>query len=939
MGAAAPTGTVTLVFTDVEASTALWERAPSATKKAIELHDDLLRDVMEAQQGYEMRTEGDAFKVAFASPVAAVHWCHEVQSKLIGLDWPEELLAQPEAAAIQEGDRVLHRGLRVRMGGHLGVADAKVHPTTGRMDYYGPMVNETARIAAAPSGGQVVFSEAAWGIVSREEPDLGDSVLDLGEHWLKGVSRPTHLWQALPSGLAGRRFPPLRTRSAERTNVRKSAGRFVGRAEDLAVLASAFDDGARLVTVTGPGGTGKTRLSLEYAQAHLGDWLSDGGIWMCELEHAKTRLELAVGVANALGVKLSGSDVDDAGAAARVVEGSLAGLGRSLLILDNLEQVVPADLRLIAEWLDGVPGSHFLATSRHRLQISGERVIDLQPLRSDAAVELFIERAVEVRPAFAPTKEEERHILGIVEQVDCLPLAVELAASRVDVMSVAAIAKRLSQRFRLLSKKGEGPARQSALRGAIDWSWDLLDAAEKSALAQCSVFTGGFTADAADEIVDLDDIDDAPWPIDVVQALRQKSLLRSRDTVTELRLDMYASIQEYAAEKLKEMGSREGAKQRHAEYFLAAAERWNDEAYGPNDARSLAALHANAQNLMTAIETLWPDNPAAAARVAIGLGRGIYSGAGLTGYTEVMDRVLAFAESQRDDRLLVQGLEIRGHMRQVTVDARATEDFRRGLELAQKIGDRALEARLSRHLASEVMFGRLNHDEYTPLIEKAAALFRELDMTLPLADLLLQRSFASNFLEDHELSRKLVSEAWELAQGRAGPLLTSMFENGRAAIALIDRDWKTAEASYTAVLALHRRAGDGAGGFAAAYMAVVQAQQGNGELAREFIEDAEMLLNKSPAPGLRAIPQVCLAWVHVIEAGRAKANDDAEGADRELGEARKLSRLLFEVGPRDEDHPEGRPPLIENSAAIKYAARLVRGELAFHGFAREAIEP
>ncbi len=234
-GVEAPTGTVTLVFTDVEASTALWERAPDAVRDALSRHDVVMRDALERSGGYQMRTEGDAFKGAFASPARAQRWCHEVQRALLEEIWPEEVLQLPAAAEVRDlADRVVQRGLRVRMGGHVGVPHPVVHPTTGRVDYYGPMVNETARIAAAPAGGQVVVSDALWSMAYREDPSLDAAVEDLGEQWLKGVTEPAHLWQVMPRGLEHRIFPPLKTLGAQRTNLRRPRDPFLGRQEYLA---------------------------------------------------------------------------------------------------------------------------------------------------------------------------------------------------------------------------------------------------------------------------------------------------------------------------------------------------------------------------------------------------------------------------------------------------------------------------------------------------------------------------------------------------------------------------------------------------------------------------------------------------------------------------------------------------------------------------------
>lgn len=938
--ATAPTGTVTLVFTDVEASTALWERVPAATREAIALHDALLRELLETRGGYEMRTEGDAFKVAFESPVAAVRWCHEVQARLLEVEWPQELLAQPEAAQIGEGDAVLHRGLRVRMGGHLGTPEASVHPTTGRTDYYGSMVNETARIAAAPSGGQIVFSDAAWSVASREDPGLAPCGVDLGDHWLKDVARPTRLWQALPPSLGDRRFPPLRTRSAERTNVTRPPGRFFGRNDDLATVAKAFDEGARLVTVMGPGGTGKTRLSLEYASTRLGEWVAAGGVWLCELESARNALELAVGVAKALGVRLSGKHLEDSNAATQAVASTLSGLSRVLIILDNLEQIDPQDLAVITQWLEAVPDARFLATSRHRLQLPGERVVDLRPLSSGDAAALFVERAKDVRPDFAASTEDGERITEIVKQVDCLPLAVELAASRADVMSVGAIAKRLGQRFRLLARKSEGSERQGALRSAIDWSWELLDQAERSTLAQCSVFRGGFTVDAADEIIDLDAIEDAPWPIDVIQSLRQKSLLRSRESIDDVRLDMYASIQEYAAEKLTQMGLDNETRERHARYYLEHGERWAAEQFGPNDAQNLGRVRGEVDNLLAAYTRFASTAPDAAARVALAMRRVVDGGGSPPGYRQMLDSVVKHGEDSGDDLLVARGLEVRGHQRQLIMDAGAHDDFQRGLALARKAGDRRLEAQMLRHLASESMFGRGTPEQFAEYGDAALAIYRELGLDLHIVDMLAYRSFYEASVRHMDGARAFAEEATRLAAGKAGPFQRAMLENARAGIALHDRDFATADAAYTATIELHRRAGETSlNGFAHAYQAAVAAHLGDLERARELLERASSEFLRTAVPGLRALPRATAAWLDVIQAVHAHARNETDEVSRLLARAREGFAHVFAPGPSDAEHPQGRPPLVVSSAAIGFLVGIVRDDLELAGLDPTVIEP
>ena len=267
----APTGTVALVFTDVQGSTALWEHGPTLMREALAMHDDVLRRTIAELGGYEVKTEGDAFMIAFGRAADAVRWCHQAQLALLDAPWPEAIFERPEAAIARAGDKVLFRGLRVRMGAHVGEPDCRPDPVTGRMDYFGPVVNRAARVSAAGHGGQTLVSRAA--LSAAGAPATFDAeVIDLGEHRLKGLIASEHLFQVLPHRVVGRTFPPVRTLAAPRTNLSASASAMVGRGDELAQVGASFDGGARLVTLVGPGGAGKTRLAREHALAHLDEY-------------------------------------------------------------------------------------------------------------------------------------------------------------------------------------------------------------------------------------------------------------------------------------------------------------------------------------------------------------------------------------------------------------------------------------------------------------------------------------------------------------------------------------------------------------------------------------------------------------------------------------------------------------------------------------------
>lgn len=586
--ATAPTGLVALVFTDVQGSTQLWESDPDAMRAALDTHNRVIRDVIAQTRGYEVKTEGDAFILAFADVLDAVRFALSAQEKLVAAEWPAPLLERDLAAEESAADgRRIRRGLRVRMGVHLGEPVPKQDPLTGRMDYFGPAMNRAARIGAAGHGGQILVSDRAWKAIESSLETLGKPVVaDLGEHRLKDLESAERLRQLVPAALAGRTFPPPKTLDARKTNLQPHPTLFVGREADLAALHDLLSK-ERLVSVLGPGGTGKTRLTMRYAAMHLDDYsgVGGGGVWFCDLTEARSLEGVCAAVGGALAVplttgKTSADTVTQLGHA-------IAGRGRVLLVLDNFEQVIASAPDTVAKWMHTAPDARFLVSSQERLKLPGEAVYELTPLsvpddpgraaESDA-VQLFVQRAKAVRREWSPSDADMKAIVEIVKELDGIPLAIELAAARIGVLPPAKILERLPRRFDLLGgARRDAGARQATLRGAIDWSWNLLREHERDALAQCSVFQGGFSLEAAEEVLDLSAHAGAPWPLDVVQSLRDKSLLRAwepGDFPGELRFGMYNNIREYAAEKLVAAENPGAAVDRHSRYFLKQGREW-----------------------------------------------------------------------------------------------------------------------------------------------------------------------------------------------------------------------------------------------------------------------------------------------------------------------------------------------------------------------------
>jgi predicted ATPase/class 3 adenylate cyclase len=627
-------GTVALVFTDIQDSTRLWERCAGGMRGALELHDRVLRGLLEPHHGYEVKTQGDSFMVSFPSVEDAVQWCLATQEALLHAPWPEEILAAPEAAEERGPKGPLHRGLRVRMGIHVGDPECRIDPRTGRADYYGRMVNVAARVGEAGHGGQVLLTAEAWARVAGKQDALGKPVVRaLGEYRLKGIEVAVSLVQMLPASLAERRFRGLRAPEERRGNLPQDAGELIGRASELATLVEWLNGGARLITLLGPGGMGKTRLATHFGSLQMDARTWEGGVWLCDLTEAAGVDDFCHVVGEALGVALSqgGGESDPAERLGR----ALAGRGSVLLVLDNLEHLVQHVPATLGRWLTLAPQARFLITSREALRLPAERTLDLAPLGLPAegetsleaisrseAVRLFVERARAVQGGFLLTAAQAPLVAEIVRRLDGVALAIELAAARTSLLGVAQIRERLSRRFELLrGGRRDASQRQATLWGAIDWSWNLLDPTEQDALAQCSVFRGGFTLETAEAVVALPPF--GPDVLEAIQSLRSKSLLRTYspdDMPGEMRLGMYESIREYASARLVEMGSATSVMARHAACYLEQARGLGEQVRGGGGGEALRRLSLERENLLAACDNALAMQPATVESLSRALG-------------------------------------------------------------------------------------------------------------------------------------------------------------------------------------------------------------------------------------------------------------------------------------------------------------------------------
>ncbi|HSS24381.1 MAG TPA: adenylate/guanylate cyclase domain-containing protein, partial [Mycobacterium sp.] len=519
----APSGVVTFLFTDVEGSTRRWESDAQAMRAALVVHDKVLRTAIETYDGFLFGHTGDGFVAAFASPMSAVNAAIDAQREL---------------------------QLPVRMG--LATGEAELRDG----DYFGTVLNRAARVMAAGHGGQILLAESTAGLLS------GVDLLDLGPRRLRDLPTPVQVFQVQAEGLRTD-FPPLRALDASPGNLRPATTSFIGRESEVAEVQAAVK-AHRLMTLTGVGGVGKTRLALEIA-GQLADEFPDG-VWFFELAAVTDPAAIPDAVAAVLGItQQPGKTVSESVAAA--LEGRVR-----LLVIDNCEHVLDAAADLIEAILAHSATVRILATSREGLGVPDEQVWPVRSLDAaagidSAAVRLFFERAQGIAPGFSMVAgDEAAAVTEICQRLDGIPLAIELAASRMASMTASEMRDRLDHRFRLLVGSRRGLERHHTLRHAMAWSYDLLDDTEKTVLDRCSVFAGGFDLQSACAVAASDDLDEYAI-LEVLDALVRKSLLVADRSAGRTRFSMLETIRQFAEEQLVAGGAATEVRAAHARHF------------------------------------------------------------------------------------------------------------------------------------------------------------------------------------------------------------------------------------------------------------------------------------------------------------------------------------------------------------------------------------
>ena len=679
-------GTFTFLFTDIEGSTDLVRSiGRERYGELLDRHRAILREVWGRHAGVEQSTEGDSFFVVFAEAPAAIRAAVESQRAVLAEPWPDDA------------------PIRVRMGLHSGGAEK-----TGE-SFVGLNVNRAARIAAVARGGQVIVSGLTRDLLA-DEPVEGIDLRDLGDHRLKDLTAPVRLFQVVADGLPGE-FPPLRTLDARPNNLPTQLTTFIGRDAELEEAAELLAT-TRLLTLTGPGGTGKTRLSLQLAARSAYDF--PDGVFFVPLEPIRDPMLVAPRIAGALGV---------AEGTARPIADSLADWLRDkrlLLVLDNFEQVVAA-APIVADLLRAAPEIKAVVTSRAVLRVSGEQEypvpglpvppdpsqlsamdrlnqggenlpIDPVALGQYAAVRLFIERAVAVRPGFAVTDQNAPAVAAISARLHGMPLAIELAAARIKILSPDAILVRLDQQLDVLAAGSRDlPARQQTLRGAIAWSYDLLDEGGRRLLDRLSVFASGCDLDSAEAIcgpaTDLGgDI------LDGLIALVDQSLVKTEtDPDGETRFRLLDTIRAFAAERLEADGELELIRARHRAWFIALAERAAGQLSGADQRRWLDRLELEHDDIRAVLDraVAEPDPPVAIG-VAFSMWRFWQKHGHLAEARRRLEAMEAAPWSHDDPRLRAKLLEALGGTCWWQGEVlEMSQRYREALSIWQSLGDEA----------------------------------------------------------------------------------------------------------------------------------------------------------------------------------------------------------------------------------------------------------
>jgi len=778
-----PTGTVTFLFTDIESSTRLLDSLGDDTYDAVlAKHDRILRDLMAEHSGAEVRSEGDGFFMAFADAGNAVAMALEAQIALGNVEWP-------------------HNGeVRVRMGLHTGPG------RLGGDNYIGMAVHQATRICSAAQGGQVVVSEETR--QAAEPPPAGAAWRSLGRHRLKNMGGPLELFQLChPSVQAD--FPPLRSLERVTHNLPIQMSSFLGRHHELAVATKLLRT-TRLLSVIGPGGTGKTRLAYQLAAEELHKFTD--GVVVVEMASVADASLVPASLMAALGIRSEPGRTE--------TETAVSYLRRrqTLIVLDNCEHLIDAAAALVTALLGGCEQIRIVATSREPLRVGGESVWGLGPLTLPEtgepsledlagvdAIALFCERAAEARVGFALSQDNSADVTAICMRLEGIPLAIELAAARVRSLTLTQIADRLSQSLDLLTKGARGAGdRQASLRGAISWSYDLLTETEQTLYRRLAVFAGSFTLQAA-EAVCADEVIASGEVVDILDSLVDKSLVvLTEERAGEGRYRLLDTIRSFASELLRVSNEEVPLAARHAEYY---AELPHITAGDDDSFSNLDRIGADHLNLVAALDHFF--NTDAASRHAI-LAADLFSYWDLRGHwplaSREFQRALEAAEHDRDLRVrcaLGLGTMYLRLGRYPEAETCLTDARRDARELGDRLGESLCLGELG-HVASR----QGNYAEARTRFEESLGIARELGDQRHEGEWIGELGTVALDLDDYPTARTRFEESLGIARELGDQRQAGWWSGQLGGVSYRIGDYEEARRLFTEALAVARQLGD-----------------------------------------------------------------------------------------------------------------------------------
>ncbi len=815
-----PTGTVTFVFTDVEGSTRLLHELGERYSDTLDAHSKIISSRVGAVGGLVVNTEGDSFFCVFSNAVDAVGAAVGIQRDFVDYPWPAN------------GE------FRVRMGIHTGEG------TLGARDYVGVDVHRAARISAAGHGGQVLVSAETFALVNRRLSD-GVTMRDLGNHQLKDLPHAEHLFQVVISGLDDV-FPALKSESGRPHNLPTTLNTFVGRSGELLTISERLGD-SRLVTLVGPGGTGKTRLAVEVGVKALDRFL-DGG-WFVELASVSDSGGVQHSLAAALRLReRPGTALVD------TISDHLAQKS-VLIILDNCEHLLEACAELAGRLLVACPDVRILATSRQALGLSGEVVhkvpglavpnveMSNEEVTASEAVELFVDRARERKEDFSLTVENSAAVALICRRLDGIPLAIELAAARVNVLGVGQIAERLDDRFRLLTGgNAVDLPHHRTLELAMDWSYDLLDADEAALFRWLSVFAGGCSLEAVESVCSTDAVPESAV-LDLLQSLIEKSLVVVDDHQGSARYRLLETVRVYAGEKLAGSGEKEAALHKHGVYYLRLVEEAEPALQGSGNTSSQAEvldrLELDHGNFRAAMEGLLDTEPDVVGRLAAALWRYWEIRGYLNEGSEWLEKALEAGEDLEPE-VRAKALAGAGKLAWRRGAFEEAEPlFRQSLHLWRTLHDRAGEANALHGLARAAL-NLGNHEEAQSWGEQSLTIQTELKSQQGIATAINTLGEVARFNGDLQQAQDRYTESLDIYEGIGDTAAFITVKHNLGYTALGQGDIERAEARFLEAMTIARDLQDHLGIFSMlGGLAAVAAARGEVQRAATLLGAAD----------------------------------------------------------------------------------------------------